>query len=406
MDFLYALPEDIREGRTTDVYFERTVRVLKAKGLADVEVYAEVTASSMPRGYKWAVYAGLREVAKLLKGKAVNLYSMPEGTIFKPLDYRGVKIPLMVLEGPYGEFAIYETALLGFLAAASGITTKAARVKKAASGRPVLSFGARRTHPAIAPFVDYYAYLGGCDGVSCIKGAELLGIKPSGTMPHSLMIVFRAVKGDHTQAWLAFDEVLEPEIPRIALVDTFWDEAEEAVRAAELLDGRLWGVRLDTPGSRRGDMAEIVREVRWKLRASGYNNVKIVVSGGLNEYSIPELVEAGADAFGVGSAIANAPFIDYAMDITAVKVNGEWKPLSKRGKFSGRKQVYRCWNCMIDLVELEEKKQPHCPNCKSPMSPLLELVVEGGKLKKEIEPPQKVRERILEQTSKVDLLQQ
>ena len=406
MDFLYALPEDIREGRTTDVYFERTVRVLKAKGLADVEVYAEVTASSMPRGYKWAVYAGLREVAKLLRGKAVNLYSMPEGTIFKPLDYRGVKIPLMVLEGPYGEFAIYETALLGFLAAASGITTKAARVKKAASGRPVLSFGARRTHPAIAPFVDYYAYLGGCDGVSCIKGAELLGIKPSGTMPHSLMIVFRAVKGDHTQAWLAFDEVLEPEIPRIALVDTFWDEAEEAVRAAELLDGRLWGVRLDTPGSRRGDMAEIVREVRWKLRASGYNNVKIVVSGGLNEYSIPELVEAGADAFGVGSAIANAPFIDYAMDITAVKVNGEWKPLSKRGKFSGRKQVYRCWNCMIDLVELEEKKQPHCPNCKSPMSPLLELVVEGGKLKKEIEPPQKVRERILEQTSKVDLLQQ
>jgi len=406
VDFLYALPEDIREGRTTDVYFERTVRVLKAKGLADVEVYAEVTASSVPKGYKWAVYAGLREVAKLLKGKAVNLYSMPEGTIFKPLDYRGVKIPLMVLEGPYGEFAIYETALLGFLAAASGITTKAARVKKAASGRPVLSFGARRTHPAIAPFVDYYAYLGGCDGVSCIKGAELLGIKPSGTMPHSLMIVFRAVKGDHTQAWLAFDEVLEPEIPRIALVDTFWDEAEEAVRAAELLDGRLWGVRLDTPGSRRGDMAEIVREVRWKLRASGYNNVKIVVSGGLNEYSIPELVEAGADAFGVGSAIANAPFIDYAMDITAVKVNGEWKPLSKRGKFSGRKQVYRCWNCMIDLVELEEKKQPHCPNCKSPMSPLLELVVEGGKLKKEIEPPQKVRERILEQTSKVDLLQQ
>ena len=404
MDFLYALPEDIREGRTTDVYFERTVRVLKAKGLADVEVYAEVTASSMPRGYKWAVYAGLREVAKLLRGKAVNLYSMPEGTIFKPLDYRGVKIPLMVLEGPYGEFAIYETALLGFLAAASGITTKAARVKKAASGRPVLSFGARRTHPAIAPFVDYYAYLGGCDGVSCIKGAELLGIKPSGTMPHSLMIVFRAVKGDHTQAWLAFDEVLEPEIPRIALVDTFWDEAEEAVRAAELLDGRLWGVRLDTPGSRRGDMAEIVREVRWKLRASGYNNVKIVVSGGLNEYSIPELVEAGADAFGVGSAIANAPFIDYAMDITAVKVNGEWKPLSKRGKFSGRKQVYRCWNCMIDLVELEEEPQPHCPNCKSPMSPLLELVVEGGKLKKEIEPPQKVRERILEQTSKVDLL--
>ena len=403
MAFIYALPEDIREGRTTDVYFERTLKVLRAEGLDGVEVYAEVTASGIPRGYRWAIYAGLREVLKLLEGRRVNVYSLPEATLFKPLDANGVKVPVMAIEGPYGEFAVFETALLGFLSTASGIATKAARVKKAARGRPVLSFGARRTHPAIAPFMDYYAYVGGCDGVSCVKGAEFLGIKPSGTMPHSLMIIFRAARGDHTQAWIAFDKHLEPGIPRIALVDTFWDEAEEAVRAAQLLDGRLWGVRLDTPGSRRGSMAAIVREVKWKLKAAGHGNVRIVVSGGLDEHTIPELVEAGAEAFGVGSAIANAPIIDYAMDITAVKVDGRWIPIAKRGKYSGRKQVYRCWNCLVDVVTLEGAEPPKCPSCGGEMEAILRIVMRSGKLLAKPEPPQELRRRVLEQLEKVEL---
>lgn len=401
--FLYALPEDVKNAKTTDVYFERTLKVLREEGLDRVEVHAEVTISALPSDYSWAVYAGLREVLKLLDGKNVDVYSLPEGTLVRPNDFRGYKIPVMAIEGPYGEFALYETALLGFLAAASGVATKAARVKKAAGSKLVLSFGARRTHPAIAPFVDYYAYVGGCDGVSSVKGAELLGIPPSGTMPHSLMIIFRAVKGDHTLAWLAFDKHVEPEILRIVLADTFWDEVEESVAAAKLLGNKLWGVRLDTPGSRRGDMASIIREVRWKLEAAGFKGVRIVVSGGLDEYSIPKLAEAGADVFGVGSAIANAPFIDYAMDIVAVKVDGEWKPIAKRGKLSGRKRVYRCWDCMADLVTLASEQQPTCPKCGKPMQPLTEKVMEKGVVKVEIEPPQKLRERVLSQVAKVEL---
>ncbi len=401
--FLYALPEDVKNAKTTDVYFERTLKVLREEGLDRVEVHAEVTISALPSDYSWAVYAGLREVLKLLDGKNVDVYSLPEGTLVRPNDFRGYKIPVMAIEGPYGEFALYETALLGFLAAASGVATKAARVKKAAGSKLVLSFGARRTHPAIAPFVDYYAYVGGCDGVSSVKGAELLGIPPSGTMPHSLMIIFRAVKGDHTLAWLAFDKHVEPEILRIVLADTFWDEVEESVAAAKLLGNKLWGVRLDTPGSRRGDMASIIREVRWKLEAAGFKGVRIVVSGGLDEYSIPKLAEAGADVFGVGSAIANAPFIDYAMDIVAVKVDGEWKPIAKRGKLSGRKRVYRCRDCLVDSVTLASEQQPTCPKCGKPMQPLTEKVMEKGVVKVEIEPPQKLRERVLSQVAKVEL---
>ncbi|HDJ97015.1 MAG TPA: nicotinate phosphoribosyltransferase, partial [Thermofilum sp.] len=265
--FLYATFDELKNAETTDVYFIRTKKILKEKGLYDTRVYMEVTVSSFPDNYKWAVYAGLREVVKLFEGlEGVNLYSIPEGTVLKSRDYYGYRIPVMVVEGPYGVFVEYETPLLGFLASASGIATKAARVKKAAGDSIVLSFGARRQHPALAPFVEYYAYIGGADGVSAVKGAELLGIEATGTMPHSLLIIFRAVKGDHTQAWLAFDEVVDPKVKRIALVDTFLDETEEALRAAKLLGERLWGVRLDTPSSRRGDFAEIIREVKWKLK--------------------------------------------------------------------------------------------------------------------------------------------
>lgn len=393
--FIYAADEEIKAGKTTDVYFVRTKKILKAYGLEDTIVHMEVTVSNLPREYVWGVFAGLRDVLKLLEGKSVTVRSFPEGEVFKPRDYWGYKIPLMTLEGPYGDFVEFETPLLGFLASASGIASKAARVKRAAGDKIVLSFGARRQHPALAPFVEFYAYIGGADGVSAIGGAEALGIKPTGTMPHSLMIVFRARKNDHTLAWKAFDEVVEEDVKRIALVDTFYDEAEEALMAAKLLGDRLWGVRLDTPGSRRGNFADIIREVRWKLDVNGFRNVRIVVSGGVNEYTIPELIRAGAEAFGVGAAIATAQPIDFALDITAVKVDGRWIPLSKRGKLAGRKQVYRCEKCRVDVVRPLGENAPRCPVCGGEMKPMLETYMEGGRVVKEPEPPEAVKGRVL-----------
>ena len=393
--FIFANDNEIKAGKTTDVYFTRTKRILEAYGLDNTMVHMEVTVSRLPKEYVWGVFAGLREVLKLLKGKNVTVRALPEGELFKPRDYRGYKIPVMTLEGPYGEFLEYETPLLGFLASASGIASKAARVKRAAGEKIVLSFGARRQHPALAPFVEYYAYIGGADGVSAVEGAEALGIKPTGTMPHSLMIIFRARRGDHTLAWKAFDEVVEKDVKRIALVDTFYDEAEEAIMAARLLGDKLWGVRLDTPGSRRGNFAEIIREVRWKLDVNGFRHVKIVVSGGLNEYVIPELIRAGAEAFGVGASIATAPPIDFALDITSVNIDGRWVPLSKRGKLAGRKQVYRCDKCMVDVVVPIDEKPPRCPSCGGEMRPLLATYMEKGSVVREPEPPQRVREKVV-----------
>jgi len=401
--FIYATFEELKSGLTTDVYFTRTRKILQKYGLLDVEVHMEITASKLPGSYKWGVYAGLREVLKLLDGKRITVRSLPEGTVFHAKDYYGCKVPVMTIEGPYGEFLELETPLLGFLASASGIATKAARVKKAAGDKLVLSFGARRQHPALAPFVEFYAYIGGADAVSAVLGAEALGIRATGTMPHSLLIIFRGILGDHTLGWKAFDEVIEKDVNRVALVDTFYDEAEEALLAAKLLGEGLWGVRLDTPGSRRGNFEEIVREVRWKLDVNGYRHVKIVVSGGIDEDSAPSLAKAGADAFGVGAAIAAAQPIDFAMDITAMKINGEWKPIAKRGKLSGRKQVYRCDECFIDHVVPIDSDVPGCPKCGKPMRPLLETYIDAGKPVKKVEDPHTVRKYVLKQLENVSL---
>ncbi len=103
----------------------------------------------------------------------------------------------------------------------------------------------------------------------------MTGKRPSGTMPHALMIISRALKGDLAQAWLWFCKTAPPDVPRVVPADTFLDEREESLTAA-----RLWRVRLDTPGSRRGDMLKTARKVRWALNLAGCRDVKIVVSGG------------------------------------------------------------------------------------------------------------------------------
>jgi nicotinate phosphoribosyltransferase len=330
-----ARDDDILSGRTTDVYFQRTVEVLKNAGLSDVKVRAEFHVSSLPRDYKWAVFTGLKEVIEVLRGRRVTLYAMPEGTVFYENE------PVMVIEGPYLEFAVLETAILGILRHYSSISTKAARIKKLVGDKTCLFFGARVLHPAIQPMADRAAYIGGCDGVATVLGAEMMGIKPSGTMPHALMIIFKAVMGDHTLAWVWFDKTVPMDVPRIVLADTFLDEREEALLAAKLLNERLYGVRLDTPGSRRGNMRRIVEEVRWSLDLHGYRHVKIFVSGGLDEPQITALKDV-ADGFGVGTSIAFPPSVDLSMDIVEVEVNGKWVPITKRGKLPGFKQVYKC----------------------------------------------------------------
>lgn len=372
--------DDIKAGRITDVYFERTIRILKAKGI-DKWVKAEFIAKNFPEDWDWGVFAGLEECSNLLEGMEINVRAMPEGTIFKAYQ------PVLEIEGMYTNFGLYETAILGFLCQASGIATKAARCKKAAGDRGVISFGARRMHPAIAPMVERSAYIGGCDGVAVVMSGELIGEDPMGTMPHALIILM----GNSVEATKAFHEVIEPHVKRVALVDTFGDEKFETLSVAEAMEGKLYGVRLDTPSSRRGNFLRILQEVRWELDIRGYEDVKLFVSGGLDEDKILELNPV-VDAYGVGTSISSAKVIDFAMDIIEV----EGKPLAKRGKMSGSKRVLRCDHCYQYKMIPLKMSEGRC-DCGEKLNDILVPFVENGKIIGERPSAQEIREYVLKQ---------
>ncbi len=376
--FHTADPKDVKAGLVTDVYFDRTMRILKAKGI-DAKVRMEIIAKTLPDGWDWAVFAGVEEVVELLSGLPVNVRSMPEGTAFYPYQ------PVMEVEGNYTDFGHYETAILGLVCQASGVAAKAARVKKLAGDRPVISFGARRMHPVLAPMIERNAYIGGCDGVSVLKSAQLIGHDPVGTMPHAMILIF----GDTKAAAVAFDEVIEKSVYRTVLIDTFNDEKFEAVRVAEAMGDRIHAMRLDTPGSRRGNFYRILEEVRWELDLRGHKDVKLFVSGGITERDIPVLNPV-VDGYGIGTSIANAPVVDFAMDI--VEING--KPVSKRGKASGAKSVIRCLSCLCDMVVPFTEKHRRC-ECGGEMDEILLPLMHDGKLIQELPGPDVIREKVL-----------
>src|SRR5256712_5292876 len=327
--FHTASDADIKGGEVSDVYFHRTVEILNARGDRK-HVKAEVYLKSLPEDWHWGVLAGIEEAARLLEGIQIDVKAMDEGTVFEPYQ------PVLTLEGVYVDWAQYETALLGLLCQASGIATKAARCKKAAGDRQVISFGARRMHPALAPMIERNAFVGGCDGVAVTKAAELIEADPMGTIPHSLVLMI----GDTVEALRAFDAVVDPKVRRVALIDTLQDEKFEAIRVAEALGKDLYAVRLDTPSSRRGAFFRILQEVRWELDLRGFEHVKLIASGGVDEYEILTLNPV-ADAYGVGTSIASAPVLNFALDIMEI----EGRPMAKRGKWSGAKDVLRCRAC-------------------------------------------------------------
>jgi nicotinate phosphoribosyltransferase len=378
--FHLASPEEIRAGKVTDVYFLRGRDVLRAEG-EDPIVVAEVRASVFPGGWPWGVFAGLEEAVNLLEGRGIELKAIPEASVFYSEE------PVMTLTGPYLEFGILETALLGLLCQASGVATVAARCKLAADGRPVFSFGSRRMHPAISPMIERAALIGGCDGVASVKSGELVGLDPVGTMAHAVILIL-----GEERAWLGFDRVLDRGIPRVALIDTFQDEKFGALAAARILKDRLAAVRLDTPASRRGNFPAILREVRWELDARGYSNVQLFVSGGLDERDILEL-NRYVDAYGVGTAIANAPVVDFALDI--VELSGE--PRAKRGKLSGRKHLWACPECGNRGIAPGAARLGHCPRCGHRVRSQHETWIDGGRRKRRAPTVHEVREHGLSQ---------
>jgi nicotinate phosphoribosyltransferase len=320
---------EIMSGDSADVYFARAASILEREGL-DPLVTMEVFAR------REAVLCGIDE-AKNLIGHVLGGCDPAETSVDALDDGDRIEPKEVVLRirARYRQFGLYETAILGMLSQSTGWATAARECVEAAAPQPVISFGARHVHPDITDVLDYAAIVGGCVGASTPAGARLAGLSPTGTMPHSLVLIF----GDTVEAAEAFDRDLGPEVPRIVLVDTFKDEAEEALRVARAMGDRLFGIRLDTPAERGRVTADLVKEIRARLDQEGYRHVQIVVSGGLNPERIGYFKEQGApvDSFAVGSHISGATPIDVTGDIKEI----DGRPIAKRGRIPGRTESPR-----------------------------------------------------------------
>jgi nicotinate phosphoribosyltransferase len=316
----WPLAPEWLEGDTADVYFLRTVEILKKEGINPV-----VTMEVFPR--RDGILCGIEEVKTLLSqvlpaGES-EVWSLDEGDTFSRKEV------VLRISAPYQSFGVYETCYLGMLAHCSGWATAARECVQAARGLPVLSFGARHVHPSVVSVMEYSAIVGGCTGCASTAGARLAGLKPVGTIPHALIIIM----GSTTAATLAFDREMSPDVPRFALVDTFEDEVRESVAVAKAMQGRLSGVRLDTPSERGRVTAELVKEVRAWLDLEGFKDVQIAVSGGLDPERIRYFLDEGSpiDLFAVGSYISDSRPLDFTADLH--EVNG--RPIAKRGRMPG-----------------------------------------------------------------------
>jgi nicotinate phosphoribosyltransferase len=336
-------PRSVLTGDSADVYFARAEEILSHEGIDPMVVMEVFTRQE-------AVLCGIDEAKVLLAhvlatappDEDVQVEALDDGDPISPREI------VLRIRGRYRRFGLYETAILGMMAQLTGWSTAARECVQAAAPDPVISFGARHVHPAVVDALDYAAIVGGCVGASTPAGARLAGLRPTGTMPHSLVLIF----GDTVRAAEAFDRTLSPDVPRIVLVDTFRDEAEEALRVAHALGDKLYGIRLDTPSERGRVTPDLVLEVRARLDQAGFGHVRIIVSGGLDPERIQQFKTAGApvDSYAVGSFISGAQPIDFTGDLKEI----DGRPIAKRGRIPGVTPSPR-----LKTVDLAEWRPAH-----------------------------------------------
>lgn len=294
-----------------------------------------------------------------------DVWAAPEGTVMLAGE------PLLEVTAPIAEGQLVETYLLNRVSASVTLATKAARCVDAAAGRiDLVEFGFRRAQGIDAGITAArLAVMAGFQGTSNMAAARRFGLRPSGTMAHSYVEAF----GDERRAFTAFAEDIGG--PVTFLVDTY--DTLAGVRHAIEVIAQLGlqesaAVRLDS-----GDLATLSRQARQMLDAAGMPEVRIFVSGGLDEFQIADLVAAHApiDAAGVGTRItvsADAPYVDSAYKL--VEYDGQPVVKLSEGKrtLPGPKQVFRGPGCS-DIVACRHEEAPEGTR------PLLQPVMRGGR---------------------------
>lgn len=274
-----------------------------------------------------------------------DIYAFPEGSVIYPNE------PIMTIVAPLIDAQIVETYILAQINHQSLIATKAARIVRAAKGRMISDFGARRAHNVdAAVYGARAAYIGGVDTTATVLAGQQFGIPVSGTMAHSWVMYHDS----EYEAFKAYADLYPDQV--VLLVDTYdvlHSGLPNAIRIAkEVLEPqgkRLAGIRLDS-----GDLAYLSKRARHLLDEAGLRDVKIIASNSLDENTIISLLEqdAAIDGFGVGERLITAksdPVFGAVYKIAAVNKNGFWEPRIKVSESvekitnPGLKKVYRIY---------------------------------------------------------------
>jgi nicotinate phosphoribosyltransferase len=283
--------------------------------------------------------------------------------------------PVLRIAAPIGQAQLVESRIINLMQLPMLVASKAVRCVLAARGRTVIDFGLRRAHGAEAALLGARACcLAGYDATATVLAGQRYGIPVAGTLAHA----FIQAHDSEEQAFAGFARTCTGGCTM--LVDTY-DVARALERVARLVRtlrengaGRIEAVRIDS-----GDLAAQARLARGILDAAGCGEVKVAVSGDLDEYRIAELVAGGApiDIYGVGTRVAtssDAPYLDCAYKLAEYAGLGRRKCSPGKESWPGRKQVYRCRDddgiLAHDTIGLETEAVPG--------RPLLEPVMRRG----------------------------
>lgn len=314
-----------------------------------------------------------------------DVYAFKEGSIIYPNE------PILTIVAPLIDAQIAETAVLTMINHQSLIATKANRIMRAAGGRIVSDFGARRAHNVdAAVYGARAAYIGGVHGTATVLAGQQFDIPVNGTMAHSWVMYHDS----EYEAFKAYAEVY-PE-SSVFLVDTYDvlnSGIPNAIKVAkdvlEPKGHRLKGIRLDS-----GDLAYLAKHARNMLDDAGMEDCKIMASNSLDEYTITSILSQGGpiDIFGVGERLITSktdPVFGAVYKIVGIEKQGKWEPRIKVSESvtkitnPGLKNVYRVYSAegkaIAELLTLPgEKPSTNSPYCYiDPEKPWKELYFEN-----------------------------
>jgi nicotinate phosphoribosyltransferase len=349
----------------TDRYELTMLGAALRDGSADRHCVFEVFGRRLPEGRRYGVVAGTRRLVDAIAeftfdGAALELLlrdgvvdestaqflrdyrfrgdveGYPEGELYFPYS------PVLTVSGTFGDAVVLETLALSILNHDCAVASAAARMVTAASGRPIIEMGSRRTHEQAAVAAARAAYLAGFASTSNLEAARRYGVPTAGTAAHA----FTLLHDDERSAFTA--QVAAAGTETTLLVDTY-DITRGIELAVEVAGPGLGAVRIDS-----GDLGVLASQARAQLDGLGATGTRIVVSGDLDEFAIAALAATPVDAYGAGTAVVTGSGAPTAgMVYKLVEVDG--RPVAKRSEHKasqgGRKTAMRAYKPTGTAIE-------------------------------------------------------